>query len=203
MKECWPEGALRAYLDGELAPAEMQAVASHLGECASCERVHAQVSARAGYVAGLMSTLAEPLGRPAQRRGASRASASWRWTAAAVAVAAGLAIATILIPKRAAQKPVPGIAALGPQPVVAPPPTEVPRVQAAQLAQTAPSVGRVKRRLRVSMEGNGPFLALDDEPIENGIVMRVTVPGSTPADIVFSPDGRARAIRLVNGTSKY
>jgi len=43
---------------------------------------------------------------------------------------------------------------------------------------------------------------LDDGPIESGIVMRVTVPGSTPADILFSPDGRARAIRLVSGNQR-
>jgi hypothetical protein len=47
-----------------------------------------------------------------------------------------------------------------------------------------------------------PFIALDDEPIESGIVMRVELPGSTPADIVFSPDGRARAVRLVSGTQR-
>jgi len=43
------------------------------------------------------------------------------------------------------------------------------------------------------------FLALDDEPIETGVVMRVGVePGNVLADIVFGPDGRAHAIRLVN-----
>jgi hypothetical protein len=44
------------------------------------------------------------------------------------------------------------------------------------------------------------FLALDDEPIESGVVMRVGVdPGNLQADIVFGPDGRAHAIRLVSG----
>jgi hypothetical protein len=55
---------------------------------------------------------------------------------------------------------------------------------------------------RRSAPPSEPFLALDDEPIESGIIMRVTVPGSTPADIVFSPDGRARAIRLVSGNQR-
>jgi len=62
-------------------------------------------------------------------------------------------------------------------------------------------VARVVPKARLVSESDH-FLALDDEPIEGGIVMRVTVPGSTPADIVFSPDGRARAIRLVNGTQR-
>ena len=203
MKECWPEGALRAYLDGELAPADMQAVAAHLNECAACEQTHGELSARAGYVAGLMGTLAEPVGRPAPRRAeAARVSGSWRWTAAAVAMAAGLAIATVLIPKPEVRKASPTVALLGPE-AVAPAPVEVPRIQPARVSQAAPPVARVKSRVRESAAEGGPFLALDDEPIEGGIVMRVTVPGSTPADILFSPDGRARAIRLVSGTSKY
>ena len=33
MTHCWPQGALRAYLDGELPAGDMQRVAAHLGEC--------------------------------------------------------------------------------------------------------------------------------------------------------------------------
>jgi hypothetical protein len=58
------------------------------------------------------------------------------------------------------------------------------------------------RKPRLVKSRTEPFIALDDEPIESGIVMRVELPGSTPADIVFSPDGRARAVRLVNGTQR-
>jgi hypothetical protein len=192
MKECWPEGALRAYLDGELPPADMQAVAAHLAECATCERTHAELAGRAGYVAAMMDTLATPVGRPARR-----VSTSWRWTAAAVGIAAGLAIATVLIPKHPEQKPAPAVAVIEPLPAIAPPPpVELGRIQEARVTQP---VAKVKPRLRKNPADPGPFLALDDEPIESGIVMRVTVPGSTPADIVFSPDGRARAIRLVSG----
>jgi anti-sigma factor RsiW len=196
MTECWPEGALRAYLDGELAPAEMQAVAAHLAECATCEGLHAELAGRAGYIAELMGSLATPVGRPAPRRVAG----SWRWTAAAVAIAAGLAVATVLIPKRGAPKPLPPVAAIEAPPLVVPAPAvEQPRIQSARASQASPVVAKVKPRLRPVTVDGGPFLALDDEPIEGGIVMRVTVPGSTPADIVFSPDGRARAIRLVSG----
>jgi hypothetical protein len=43
------------------------------------------------------------------------------------------------------------------------------------------------------------FLALDDEPFEVGVVRRVALgPEEVPADVVFGPDGRARAIRLLN-----
>jgi hypothetical protein len=40
---------------------------------------------------------------------------------------------------------------------------------------------------------------LDDEPFEMGVVRRVALgPEEVLADVVFSPDGRARAIRLVD-----
>jgi hypothetical protein len=46
------------------------------------------------------------------------------------------------------------------------------------------------------------FLALDDEPFEVGVVRRVALgPEEIPADVVFSPDGHPRAIRLVNDSS--
>jgi hypothetical protein len=46
------------------------------------------------------------------------------------------------------------------------------------------------------------YVALDDEPIEAGVVVRVGFSGGqVPADVIFGPDGRARAIRLVSDTS--
>lgn len=42
------------------------------------------------------------------------------------------------------------------------------------------------------------FVALDDEPIGEGIVVRMAWgPDQIPADVIFSADGRARAFRLV------
>ena len=46
MNQCWPEGALRAYLDGELPPQDMQAVAAHLGKCAACDFAFGQIENR-------------------------------------------------------------------------------------------------------------------------------------------------------------
>jgi hypothetical protein len=41
------------------------------------------------------------------------------------------------------------------------------------------------------------YLALDDEPIETGVVMRVALgPAEVPADVIFDQEGRARAIRF-------
>jgi len=46
------------------------------------------------------------------------------------------------------------------------------------------------------------FVALDNEPIDTGMVVRVAVgPDQVQADVIIGPDGRARAFRLVNGPS--
>ncbi|HKA00979.1 MAG TPA: zf-HC2 domain-containing protein [Candidatus Solibacter sp.] len=197
MKQCWPEGSLRAYLDGELRPEEMRSVEAHLAECLECSRLHTELSVRASYVGGLMESLEIPVAQPARQKPTARATGSWLWTGAAVALAAGLAIAAMLLPKRepvrqvnVAPLPAPGVE----EPVVVkeiPAVTPQPRVTN---ASTAPKARRSRR--------SDPFIALDDEPIESGIVLRVELPGSTPADIVFSPDGRARAVRLVNGNQR-
>ena len=194
MKQCWPEGALRAYLDGELAPDDMQSVSAHLKECAACDGVCAELSVRAAQVSGLMEALAEPAAQVTHRRTPVRVSGSWAWTGAAVALAAGLAIAALVVPKhepaKTAEAPVVETQPREQQAQIAVPVTATPR----EVAVMTPKPRRAQRM--------DSFIALDDEPIESGIVMRVTVPGSTPADILFSPDGRARAIRLVNGSQR-
>jgi anti-sigma factor RsiW len=193
MKQCWPEASLRAYLDGELPAEEMRQVAAHLEECPACSRLHSELSVRASYVTGLMDTLAIPIAQPVRKKAAARASGSWAWTGAAVALAAGLAIAAMVLPK---QEP-PRITQV---PVVTPPqvlPQETAAIPVVAQPRTVASVRKAPRIQRAD-----PFIALDDEPIESGIIMRVELPGSTPADIVFSPDGRARAVRLVSGTQR-
>jgi anti-sigma factor RsiW len=46
------------------------------------------------------------------------------------------------------------------------------------------------------------FVALDDEPIDTGMVVRVAVgPDQVQADVIVGPDGRARAFRLVGSPS--
>jgi anti-sigma factor RsiW len=198
MKQCWPEGTLRAYLDGELPPQEMRSVAAHLEECADCTRVHSELSVRASYVGGLLDTLAVPAPKAVPRAVPAKKSGSWAWTGAAVALAAGLAIAAMLIPKQEPQKIVQAPPAQQPQPVRSvqqePAPAAIP-------VAVAPSRRVVAQRTPRAKLADA-FIALDNEPIESGIVMRVELPGSTPADIVFSPDGRARAVRLVSGTQR-
>lgn len=201
MKQCWPEGTLRAYLDGELPAPEMRSVAAHLEECAECTRLHSELSVRAGYVGGLLDTLAMPAPKLAPRKAAAKTSGSWVWTGAAVALAAGLAIAAMLIPKQETPKVV--------QTPVVHQPQQAQLVQPERVAEEIPVATVPSKSQKVASVRRAPrarladaFIALDNEPIESGIVMRVELPGSTPADIVFSPDGRARAVRLVSGTQR-
>jgi hypothetical protein len=43
------------------------------------------------------------------------------------------------------------------------------------------------------------FVALDNEPIDAGLVVRVSLgPNNVQADVIISADGRARAYRLVS-----
>jgi anti-sigma factor RsiW len=47
-----------------------------------------------------------------------------------------------------------------------------------------------------------PFIALDNEPIETGMVVRVAFgPDQVLADVIITPDGRPRAYRLVDNIS--
>ena len=47
-----------------------------------------------------------------------------------------------------------------------------------------------------------PFIALDNEPIETGMVVRVAFgPNQVQADVIVAPDGRPRAYRLVDNPS--
>ena len=100
MKECWRDGDLRAYLDGELSPAETARVAAHLEECHECEARYDEVAGRAGMVSGLMESLAELEPVAAVRKPAP--VRRWRqWAGAGAAIAAGIAIAAV------AAKPMP------------------------------------------------------------------------------------------------
>jgi hypothetical protein len=57
----------------------------------------------------------------------------------------------------------------------------------------------VRRRLLPADRASDDFVSLDDEPINTGVVLRVELgPKGVPADVIFGPDGRPHAIRLVN-----
>src|ERR1035441_5829459 len=76
MTQCWPEGALRAYLDRELPTEDMQRLASHLGECTVCNGLCTELAAREAHVSALLELLPEWSG--AMPRPAAPASAPYR-----------------------------------------------------------------------------------------------------------------------------
>ena len=192
MSQCWSEGALRTYLDRELPQPDMELVAAHLAECAECAGMSRNLAARAARVAVWMEALPEP-----EIAAPRRVTARRRWMGLAAAIAAGLAVAAMVLPRH---KDV--VAAPAPSVVLAPPAAVVADA-AAPSAPRITAVAAAPRRIRQPKlrlpTVNNRFLALDDEPIETGVIMRVGVePGNVQADIVFGQDGRAHAIRLVN-----
>jgi hypothetical protein len=77
-------------------------------------------------------------------------------------------------------------------------PSPPPPVAPPQPLKVKPAI--VRRRLPAKPKPRVEYyVALDDEPIEAGVVVRVGFSGGqVPADVIFGPDGRARAIRLVS-----
>jgi hypothetical protein len=192
MSQCWSEGALRTYLDRELPQPDMELVAAHLAECAECAGMSRNLAASAARVAVWMDALPEP-----EMAVPRRATPRRRWMGLALAIAAGLAVAAMVLPRH---KDV--VAAPAPSVVLAPPAAVVADA-AAPSAPRITAIAAARRRIRQPKlrlpTVNNRFLALDDEPIETGVIMRVGVePGNVQADIVFGQDGRAHAIRLVN-----
>ena len=116
-----------------------------------------------------------------------------------MALAACLALAAYLLPDR---HPREAVVRPAPAPAPTPPPVAVTvaEMTPAPAEQPAP---RRPRRVRPTAPEPAYFVALDDEPFESGVIMRVDVkPGNVQADIVFGPDGRAHAFRLVNATQR-
>ncbi|HLK50301.1 MAG TPA: zf-HC2 domain-containing protein [Bryobacteraceae bacterium] len=189
MTQCWSEGELRAYLDGELPARDMDRLARHLAECMGCRLLCAKLEARAAQLSGWMEALEDstaPLRVPAPPRRAHLG----RWTEAAVGVAAALVVAMLLLPKRAPEL------------------TAAPRPHTGGFHSLAPPPAAVKPA--IIRRGTTPppkpqiqyYVALDNEPIETGLVVRVELNGGqVPADVIVGPDGRARAIRLVSDFS--
>jgi anti-sigma factor RsiW len=199
MTNCWSEGALRAYLDRELPAEDMKSVAAHLGECSACDVLCAELAGRATRVFAMLEPISEPelavKSLPAPPRTISR----WLWPGAAVALAAGLAIASFVLDKRENTPPV--VRTETPVLPEAPVQTVAPPVVTPLPAAPPVRARAASRKPRRDMSKDY-FVALDDEPIESGVIMRMAIqPGNTQADIVFDPDGRARAIRLVS--NKY
>jgi anti-sigma factor RsiW len=210
MKECWSEGALRAYLDRELPPEDMERVAAHLELCSECGDHWAELAGRAQRVSALINTLPDPGGTISILRVPRRAkTTTWRWVAAAAALAAGLVLGIVSMSK---QQPPPVRAVVpAPKSILPLPPdtpdTIEPSTPAVRSAVARPDRARVVRpvgRVSAKPQSDDGFVALDDEPVDIGVVLRVALgPKGVPADVIFGSDGRPHAIRLVNDKSKH
>jgi len=195
MTECWSEGALRAYLDRELPTEDMQRVAAHLRECKVCDGLCTELAARAAHVSALLELL--PEWSATMPRPAIAARRRPNWIGIAVALAAGPVLAAYLLPKHTATEAI-VVPAQMPVPALAAPPVATAAAEVIPVPAEPPAPRRVRRARRPAPE-QAYFVALDDEPFESGVIMRVDVkPGNVQADIVFGPDGRAHAFRLVN-----
>lgn len=192
MTQCWTEGELRAYLDRELPLGDMARVAGHMKECAVCSALRDDLEARAARVSMLFEALPEP--EPVLRlpNVARRSRWNWRWGAGLAAAAVAVLFLSSPRPRteRMAIAPLPRAPIA--HPPVAPPPQPV-TVKPAIIRRKLPE--KPKPELQY-------YVALDNEPIETGIVVRVGLEGGrVPADVIFGPDGRAHAIRLVSDFS--
>jgi len=198
MRECWDEGGLRAYLDRELPLEEMTRIAVHVGGCAECHARYNELAGRAARVASLIEALEAGAVTSAAGPLPRRWAMGWRSIAArpvataVLALAAAAALAFVLVPKHIA----------APKPVVAPhvvPVRPVMQQDATPTMETPePSPPRAKSPKRVKPPDVQYYLALDDEPIDTGVVMRVALDGTgVQADVIFDADGRPRAIRTV------
>ena len=200
MRQCWSEGALRACLDRELPLEDMERAAAHLGECPWCEARRAELAGRAARVSGFMNVLPEPGPVTSLPLITRRPRTTWQWAAA---LAAAVVMAFVLAPKRvvpvSSGAPVqsPSVQSGADALVRARPPGRAPAPAntGSPVQSTAPR--HSKRQPAEPRATADYYLALDDEPIETGVVMRVALgPAEVPADVIFDQEGRARAIRL-------
>lgn len=184
MKDCWPDGDLRAYIDGELSPDSREAIAAHMEACSACGKRYRELSARAVWVSDVMalsrslSEVAPPL--PVRRLRPRL------WPAAILPLAAVIAIAFLMLPKRAPVRPAPVVAEV----TVPPAPVET----------AAPVVHSVVHRPAPRRPApDEEFVRLDDDPIETATIVRISADnGALQADLIVGPDGRAHAIRIVS-----
>jgi hypothetical protein len=211
MRQCWPDGDLRAFIDRELPADDLARLSAHLEECPQCTLRCRELSVRAvrvqELVGGLPVPVARPLGKPMLGKpiGTPRPHAG-RWVAVAAALAAGWAALALLNPKPVQAPPhdievhvqppaaaAPVLQPLADRPVPPQPlPVRAPnRVVPHPIQRVLPAAPQ-----RATLAS---FVALDDDPIDAGVVMRVALgEGKLQADVIYSPDGRPRAIRLVN-----
>jgi hypothetical protein len=168
----------------------MRSAREHLEECAACERLWREVADRAERVGALLAELDRvPPARSVPRR-RSRVPALAGLAAAAL-------LAVLMIPRQGQHIPAP--------PAQRESASEHPMDQAAAAAVETPGAPMrprtaVTRRTRQRAEKPRVdyYVALDSEPIDSGLVVRVALEDGLLADVIVDEQGRARAVRRLN-----
>jgi hypothetical protein len=191
MKQCWPDGDLRAFRDGELPRERQERIAGHLEVCGACGTRYRELSERAARVSTLMAMLPETAPAAAIPILPARAHHGRQWAVAALSLVAAMAVGFVVLPKRDVVRPAPVAKAPAPvAPVVPEAPVETAAVPVRPVARPAGARRPILRE---------DFLRLDDEPLETGTVVRIGAEnGDVQADLILGPDGRAHAIRVVS-----
>jgi hypothetical protein len=151
--------------------------------------LHQELAVRAARVGALLVEL-ESVPAVVARRAPRRFGR--RWAAAGLAVAAALAAAFVLAPKHVESIPAPAIAGTPAAIPAAAAPVTPAAVNPVPLARARHA--RAVRRREPQLQY---YLALDDEPIDTGTVMRVALASGVEADVIVDSGGRPRAIRAV------
>src|SRR4051812_34163093 len=89
MTNCYDEGRLRAYLDGELPALERAALAAHLAGCAACQ---AQLGRQRDLAARVRALLPAPMHAPEPRAALARLRATFHPPTRSVPVLQGFNI---------------------------------------------------------------------------------------------------------------
>ena len=197
MSECWDEGGLRAYFDRELPPEDLSRIAAHIGVCAECHAPIQRIGrARgAGVLDDERSGLRPDAARrplPSRRVGFSRGLGALRSHLRPQPRWRSSGFRNALRSRGQWPRPQRRSARLGPF---------------RRRRRTRPRRRRLctrKRQRHAKAAETDYYLALDDEPIDMGVVMRVALDSAAAvqADVIFDAEGRPRAIRPVKQGSK-
>jgi hypothetical protein len=208
MSACLKKEALLALADRELPFGEMEVAKRHIAVCSECEQELDSIRATSLKVNLLLSSLAlreEPINAPVAvaRIPSIGETARIQWATVATVGILVAALLLVVMMRRPHSGPDPRmVKSAVPAPTL---PIEKKEVLVAAVAKPA-LVGTRKTSVKVR-----EFQALDDgEPIETGMIYRVSLPATTspngsapqaakriPAEVIVDEFGKVRAIRFL------
>ena len=175
MNECLDEGALQAYLDGELLQSKADVAAAHLGTCVECGARMERIQATAARVNAMLDSL--EVGHPVSVAIPNVPVVQRTYWRVAAGVGA-LAIAAALILAVASAHHAPAPAPVPVQVVKLPVPPQPAPIVATQKVKPPARPRRARVRKPIPSPAMDDFLVLDDaDPLQVGVVVRVNVPG--------------------------